>query len=79
MYIHGRTKDLSPILTVNMGAVGAMMEEDDICAESFCNLHNFLSGYLINNMMVPGQVDRWTIVVDASQFSILQLPVNIFR
>ena len=62
-----------------MGAVGAMMEEDDICAESFCNLHNFLSSYLINNMMVPGQVDRWTIVVDASQFSILQLPVRIFR
>lgn len=79
MYIHGRCKDLTPLLVCNMAAVGELMDADDICAESFCNMHNFLAGYMEKNMLVPGQVDRWVFVVDASQFSLLRLPVSIFR
>ena len=66
LYVHGRCKDLGPLLICNMGVVGQMMEEGNMCCESFCNLHNFLAGYMQKNMLVPGQVDRWITIVDAS-------------
>lgn len=79
MYVHGRCKDLSPTIVVNLSKIGEAMDEDDICAESFCNLHNFLVGYIGNNMLVPGQVDRYVVLIDASQFSLMRLPINMFR
>ena len=30
-------------------------------------------------MLVPGQVDRWIVLGDASQFSLLKLPIGIFK
>ena len=30
-------------------------------------------------MLVPGQVDRWIILADSGQFSLLKLPISIFK
>lgn len=79
MYLHGRCKDLSPIIVANMAVIGRMIEEEDLCAESFCNLHSFITGYMMMNMLVPGQVDRWVIIIDNSQFSLLNMPIGMFR
>ena len=79
LYIHGRCKDLTPILVANMGVVGRLFEKDQICAESFVQLHNLLANYITANMLVPGQVDRWIVLGDASQFSLLKLPIGIFK
>ena len=54
LYIHGRCKDLTPVLICNMAAIGEAMDEDDICAESFSNLHHFMANYMATNMLVPG-------------------------
>lgn len=35
MYVHGRAKDMSPILVVNFAAIGEMIDENDIDADSF--------------------------------------------
>ena len=36
LYIHGRAKDLSPILIINFKAIGEAMDDDDIDPDSFC-------------------------------------------
>lgn len=79
LYVHGRSKDLSPILVCNLGALGPLLDEDEVCAESFVQLHNLCTGYIEANMLVPGQVDRWIILLDANQFSLMKLPINMFK
>ena len=79
MYVHGRCKDLTPILVINLAAIGEMMEQDDLCSESYCNLHNFVIGYCEKNMIVPGMVDRWILLIDCSQFGITQFPISMFK
>lgn len=37
------------------------------------------SGYMIANMLVPGQVERWISLADTSGFSLARLPVGIFK
>ena len=79
IYCHGRAKDLSPILHINVNKIGQMMDAGDMSHEAFINLHNFVTGYINQNMFVPGQVDRWLTIGDLAQFSIMRVPVNIFR
>ena len=54
MYIHGRCKDQTPLVVANMAMMGEMMDQEDISAEGFANMHHFLAGYMLKNMLVPG-------------------------
>ena len=43
LYIHGRTKDLSPIVVLDIKHLAVLLERGEIDAESFCMLHNFVA------------------------------------
>lgn len=56
-----------------------MLKEKLICPDSFCSLHNFFAGYIQRNMLVPGQVEKWIVVMNINHFPITKLPVQIFK
>ena len=64
LYIHGRTKDLSPIVVLDIKHLAALLERGEIDAESFCMLHNFVANYVLANMLTPGQVHKWLVLVN---------------
>lgn len=47
--------------------------------DTFCSLHNFMAGYISHNMLVPGQVERWIVILNINHFSINKLPVKMFK
>jgi hypothetical protein len=63
-YIHGRTMELQPILVLDFGPLRALLDKNEIDAHLFCSLHNFMSRYMIANMMVPGQVEKWITIAN---------------
>lgn len=79
LYIHGRTKDFYPILVLDFLRLSEMLRNEEIIPGTFCSLHNFMSRYCINNMMLPGQVEKWITICNINQFSIRELPVYWFK
>ena len=59
LYIHGRCKDYTPILVMDFVLLGEMIDNHEITAAAFCSLHNFVARYIINNMFIPGQIEKW--------------------
>lgn len=58
-YIHGRTKAGNPILFLDFKRMLPLMEAKEINPASFCALHHFYASYMVKNMLVPGQVEKW--------------------
>ena len=56
-----------------------MLKNDLICEHSFGSLHNFYAGYINRNMLVPGQVEKWIIILNINQFSVKKMPVKMFK
>jgi len=79
LYIHGRAKDLSPIIVLSMPAIAEALKAKEITTMAFCQLHDFVTNYIIQNMLIPGQVDKFMIIIDTSKFGVYQLPVSTFR
>ena len=79
LYVHGRTKDLSPIIVCNMQKLGECMDDGLITPEDFVNCHHFLTGYCTANMMLPGQTERWVTLTDTGAFSLTRLPTGMFK
>ena len=59
LYIHGRAMDFSPLLVMNLGMLANLLDKKEVDPPMFCNLMNFLCTYMMQNMMVPGTVEKW--------------------
>ncbi len=64
LYIHGRTKDLSPIIMLDIKQLSGLLTRKEIDPPGFCMLHNFIAHYVQNNMLVPGQVEKWIVLMN---------------
>ena len=54
VYIHGRSKDLCPIIVIDFKLLADLLKTNEINNQSFCKLHNFFANYAMHNMFVPG-------------------------
>lgn len=79
IYLHGRCKDGTPLMFVDVVKLQDMLKDDMICEHSFGSLHNFFAGYINRNMLVPGQVEKWIIILNINHFSVKKLPVKMFK
>jgi hypothetical protein len=64
LYLHGRTMDMSPILVLDFIKLAELLNKKLINDGNFCALHNFFASYIINNMTLPGQVEKWVIITN---------------
>lgn len=68
LYIHGRSKDLFPIIILDFKRLSEMLQKNEINEGIFCSLYNFISLYIINNMTLPGQVEKWITICNINKF-----------
>jgi hypothetical protein len=73
MYLHKRDKDFRPILCVNVSILKNLSAED---LENVQNVANFICTYAINNIMLPGQAESFTTIIDLQHVSFYQLPIK---
>ena len=79
VYIHGRTKDHSPILVLDFIKLSELLKKKQITNQSFCALHNHYGQYIDRNMLIPGQAERWVTITNINQFAIKDLPLSMFK
>jgi hypothetical protein len=79
MYIHGRCKDHSPILCLNFIMLSDLFKKKMMDEHKFCRIHNFFATYMQKNMLIPGQVERWCVILNVNNFSLKELPLMMFK
>ena len=79
MYIHGRSKDYSPIVITSYRNLGEMLSKKEIVPTDYCMLANFVTTYVTQNMMIPGQVEKVMSITDLNNFSLKDMPVGMFK
>ena len=79
LYIHGRTKDFSPILVLDITNLAGLLKSGEMDPESFCVMHNFIAGYVQANMLTPGQVEKQICLVNLNQYPCSELPLSMFK
>lgn len=79
VYIHGRCIDQSPILIMDFGKLSELLNTGRLTPQLFCNLHNFYARYIQNNMLLPGQVEKWIILTNLNGFPLKEMPIELFK
>jgi hypothetical protein len=75
MYIHGRDNNFRPIVVLQ---VKVYMElRKNFIYDDWLSTVIFFMEYLVNNMLIPGQVENWNIITDLEGVSILTLPSDM--
>lgn len=72
LYVHGRDCNYRPILVVNAGVY--MRIRGNYRFEEWENFIIFFMNYLINNLIIPGQIENWSIITDVRGVSMLSIP-----
>lgn len=71
--------DGSPMLYLDLVKLQELLNKKLIDPDTFCSLHNYMAQYISLNMLVPGQVERWIVILNVNHFSINKLPVKMFK
>jgi len=64
---------------MDVGRLQGILARNEITPPLFCGLHNFYARYIITNMLVPGQVEKYVTLTNVNQFPIKELPVSLFK
>lgn len=73
MYLLKRDKDFRPVLVVNVSILKNFTPED---FENTQAVANFMCTYAINHIMLPGQAEAFTTIIDLQHVSFYQIPVK---
>ena len=79
LYLHGRCIDHSPILVMNFGVLKSLLKTKQIDADLFCAVHSFFATYIKKNMLIPGMVEKWSILGNVNGFPLTDIPVSMFK
>jgi len=77
LYVHGRDRFCRPLIICR--AQGYISNINKYSYEDFLGAIVFFMEYLINFLMIPGQVECWNIINDLNGASILTLPSDFHR
>lgn len=72
IYIHGRDHRYRPLLVLNI----AKLDLERHTVAEYRGLICFLLEFMIQKMMIPGQVENWVVVTDLANRRLLSLPVS---
>jgi len=71
-YVHGRDYLFRPILVINFDYYKKYEKEYQL--NDWLQAIIFIMEYLINHMLIPGQVENWNIITDLGSVSLLFIP-----
>lgn len=75
IYFHGRDNRFRPIMTINVSMYLKLCKkfvyEDWECAVVY------LLDYAIRNLLIPGQVENWNLIIDLKDASVMNIPNDL--
>ena len=74
VYGHGRDAKMRPIIIVNI----RRLIDSGMDVTSFLELNDFISSYIVQNGMVPGRVEQFTVIIDVRDVALAELPLKSF-
>jgi hypothetical protein len=77
IYIHGRDFQFRPLFIIN--AKFYIDNMDKYIYDDWLACIVYLMEYMINNLLIPGQVENWNIIFDCCGVSLLGLPKDMKR
>jgi len=75
VYAHGRDCRYRPILVFRVQEF--VKNKDIYSVEEVIEAGSFLGQFVINNMMIPGQIERWNLIISLKGATLLSLPDHI--
>jgi len=72
LYIHGRDNRFRPIININVSVVNKNTK--NYTFEEWSAATIYLMEYVINNLLLPGQIENWVIICDVKDVSLISLP-----
>ncbi len=74
IYMHGRDTHFRPILIIEVGRAVELMDKLDYTFEEVSQAILFFMNYIVNYMLIPGQIENWILICDLKDVGITKLP-----
>ena len=75
LYVYGRDHQFRPILICQPHVI--QKNEKDYTADEVIRASAFLFQYIVNNMLIPGQIENWIMILNFEGTSPLSLPDTV--
>jgi len=75
LYVHGRDNRFRPIIVMN----SYMINPKTLDLDGFLGMCTYYLEYLMNNLMLPGQIENWIIFNDLNNMGLLSLPMDTMK
>lgn len=73
IYIHGRDNRFRPVIFLNPGRYN----KEKYKIENYQKTVKYFMEYISNNLILPGHLESWNIVVDCSEIQITKIPFDL--
>lgn len=77
VYVHGRDKEYRPIIVLKADYYVKYAKEYSFDDWLMCII--YFMEYVVNNLLIPGQVENWNIITDLGKLSLLFIPNDMKR
>ena len=74
IYMHGRDTHFRPILVIEVKRAIELMDKLDYTFEEVSQSILFFMNYIVNYMLIPGQIENWILICDLKDVGITKLP-----
>ncbi|KAL4441557.1 hypothetical protein ABPG74_021489 [Tetrahymena malaccensis] len=71
-YVHGRDNRFRPILVINVKRLNFKNIKIQLILDSMTYFFEFI----LSNMMLPGQIENWVVILDLGNIGLSSLPIN---
>jgi hypothetical protein len=75
IYIHGRDINFRPIKVINV--IHYLNLKEKYIFEDWMNCIIYFMEYSINNLLIPGQIENWDIIMDVTGINLIFLPSDL--
>mmetsp|Transcript_35566 Transcript_35566/g.32050 ORF Transcript_35566/g.32050 Transcript_35566/m.32050 type:complete len:292 (+) Transcript_35566:118-993(+) len=75
IYVHGRDNRFRPILVLNT----YKLDPKNVNLETTLESITYFLTYVIENLLLPGQVENWVIIQDMGKMGITELPLKMLK
>ena len=74
IYMHGRDTHFRPIIIIEVYKSIELMDKLEYTFEEITQAILFFMNYIINYMLIPGQIENWILICDLKDVGITKLP-----
>ena len=75
IYMHGRDCHFRPIIVVEAEKANELMDKMGYTFEELSQALLFFMNYMVNYMLIPGQIENWFLICDLNNIGVTKMPL----